>query len=217
MNECKYCEKEIKRGDKVAIIHKDCFNKIADLEAKLAVAKKTIEVQRKTNDALMDENLDFRNDITDVAIEQAKRMAEDWEFGYKEEIKELKQQLAEKEKEIDELKQRLKDTIKIYSDDFVEKDKELKELRFKARNIFPLVENLEDKVNQDKISFCIEKLSELKKWCQEHSYYVEECCGDVESEYYEEYVYQYINIAELCEEIDNQIEELKNGSEQNDK
>jgi len=60
--------------------------------------------------------------------------------------------LAEKDKEIEELKQRLKDTIKIYSDEFVEKDKELKELRYKVK-----------KNNQDKIEFAIAELEKVKE------------------------------------------------------
>ena len=72
---------------------------VADLEAKLAEAQKTIEIQRMSNDALIDENLDYRYDITDSAYEQAKYMAESWEEDYQQEIAELKQQLAEKEKE----------------------------------------------------------------------------------------------------------------------
>ena len=36
-------------------------------------------------------------------------------------------------------------------------------MRFQARNIFPLVENLEDKVNQDKISFAVEQFEKLKE------------------------------------------------------
>lgn len=106
-------------------------------------------------------------------------------------LADLEAKLAEKEKEVEELKQRLKDTIKIYSDNFVEKDKELKELRFQARNIFPLVENLEDKVNQDKISFAVEQLEKVKEEF--------DCCysGDTYSPY------------QIADKIDNQIAELK--------
>ena len=43
MSKCKYCEKEIKSGDKVEITHKDCFNTIADIEAKLTEKDKEIE------------------------------------------------------------------------------------------------------------------------------------------------------------------------------
>lgn len=106
----------------------------------------------------------------------------------------LNQQLEEKEKEIEKLKQRLKDTIKIYSDDFVEKDKELKELRFQARNIFPLVENLEDKVNKDKISFAVEKLEKVRSFA--YNTFKEFGCFDE---------------TDLEHILDNQIEELKKG------
>lgn len=71
--------------------------KIADLEAKLAEAQKTIEIQKMSNDALQEENLDYRYDITDTAYEQAKEMASNWESQYQEEIKELKAKLAEYE------------------------------------------------------------------------------------------------------------------------
>lgn len=74
---------------------------IADLETKLAEAQKTIEIQKMSNNALQEENLDYRYDITDTAYEQAKYMAESWEEDYQQEITELEQQLAEKDKEID--------------------------------------------------------------------------------------------------------------------
>ena len=99
--------------------------------------------------------------------------------------REFEKKLAEKDKEIEVLNQRLKDTIKIYSDDFVEKDKELKELRFQARNIFPLVENLEDKLNQDKISFVISELEKVRKYVDGRTY--------------------------LAQYIDNKIKTLKEG------
>jgi hypothetical protein len=153
---CEDCNiKQIQEND-----NKD--KKIADLEAKLAEkeerinwlveaefdrkwAKKYVEMRRKEDPMLC---LPDSDEVYEKYFE-------------------LKQQLAEKDETIKELKQRLKDTIKIYSDDFVEKDKELKELRFKARNIFPLVENLEEKVNQDKISFAVEQLRRVKKLCKE--------------------------------------------------
>ena len=52
-----------------------------------------------------------------------------------------------------------------------------------------------------------DRWQELKEWCKENCYYVEECCGDVESEDYEEYVYRYINIAQLFEKL----QELEQG------
>lgn len=77
---------------------------ISELEAKLAEAQKIIEIQKMSNDALIDENLDYRYDITDTAYEEAKYMAKSWEEDYQQEIKELKQQLGEKEEEIEKLK-----------------------------------------------------------------------------------------------------------------
>lgn len=151
---CKRCGKELVSGGYLSQVDhnliciycdnkeqpKELIKQIADLEAKLAEKRQDcVALDKAWNN--LNNQLSIKND----------------------EINELKQQLAEKEKEIEELKQRLKDTIKIYSDDFVEKDKELKELRFQARNIFPLVENLEDKVNKDKISFCIEQLEKVKE------------------------------------------------------
>lgn len=76
----------------------DCLNgketKIKDLETKLAQAQKTIEIFKTLNEALMEENLDYSYDITDTAYEYAQGMAEDWEQGYKDEILELKSELA---------------------------------------------------------------------------------------------------------------------------
>ena len=145
---------------------------ITDLEAKLAESKEScilLEGLRKSE-----------AEKKDIAMKR---------------VVELKQQLAEKEKEIEELKQRLKDTIKIYSDDFVEKDKELKELRFQARNIFPLVENLEEKIYQDKISFAVEQLEKARSLLFDAPY-------EFDSE-------------EWCwieHQISNQIAELKKGN-----
>jgi len=46
-----------------------------------------------TNNALIDENLDYRYDITNSAYEQAKGMASNWESQYQEEIAILKKAL----------------------------------------------------------------------------------------------------------------------------
>lgn len=59
----------------------------------------------------------------------------------------------------------------------------------------------------EKCKQLIERWEELKDWCRQNCYYVEECCGDVESEYYEEYVYEYINIAQLLEKMKELEEE----------
>ena len=78
--------------------HKD--QQISDLETKLAEAQKTVEIQKMSNNALQEENLDYCYDITDTAYEQAKYMAESWEEDYQQEITELKQQLHDLPKNI---------------------------------------------------------------------------------------------------------------------
>lgn len=110
--------------------------------------------------------------------------------------------LRRKIKNIEELKQRLKDIIKIYSNDFVEKDKVLKELRFQARNILPLVENLEDKVNQDKIAFAVEQLEKVKKQLRQD---VNITVPISELKKLKDYL---ISVDDF---IDNQIKQLKEG------
>lgn len=78
--------------------HKD--QQISDLETKLAEAQKTIEIQKMSNNALQEENLDYRYDITDTAYEQAKYMTESWEEDYQQENQQLKQQLHDLPKKI---------------------------------------------------------------------------------------------------------------------
>lgn len=87
------------------------------------------------------------------------------------EIKDLKESLAEYKKDNEQLEDRLhtaeQETLHFQNKYFdmqqqlAEKNKEIEELRFQARNIFPLVENLEDKVNHDKISFAVDVLEEI--------------------------------------------------------
>ena len=100
--------------------HKD--QQISDLETKLAEAQKTIEIQKMSNNALQEENLDYRYDITDTAYEQAKYMTESWEEDYQQEITELKQQLHDLPKKIvEDISKELKSLYKnypiIYSED----------------------------------------------------------------------------------------------------
>lgn len=89
--------------------------------------------------------------------------------------------------------------IKQLKQQLVEKDKELKELRFQARNIFPLVENLEDKVNQDKISFCIDKLEKVRNNIKKVP------ITDYEPNEHFEKMYK----SDAIRQIDNQIKQLK--------
>lgn len=135
---------ELKKDTQKVYIHLvDDYAKrrIADLEAKLAQAQKTIEIQRMSNDALIDENLDYRYDITDNAYELAKEMSESWKEDYEQELVELKQQLAEKEKEYKSFKKIADENVNYF------KNRILEETR---------------SYNQDKISFAVEQLEKVK-------------------------------------------------------
>lgn len=62
------------------------------------IRNKELELLRKQNDLLQEENLDYRYDITDIACEKATEMAQGWEEQYKYEIAELKEKLKNKPK-----------------------------------------------------------------------------------------------------------------------
>lgn len=185
---------------------------IADLEAKLAEAQKTIEIQRMSNDALIDENLDYRYDITDSAYEQAKYMVESWEEDYQQEIAELKQELEEKDKAIENWQTMYQSVMqschngieedKRLREQFAEKEQELEEVKKSKTYIM----NFGDKVkevqviddNQDKISFAIEQLEKVK--------------ANVNKTDKNGYLIKFANLDErlkFYKEIDNQIKELK--------
>ena len=110
--------------------HKD--QQISDLETKLAEAQKTIEIQKMSNNALQEENLDYRYDITDTAYEQAKYMAESWEEDYQQENQQLKQQLHDLPKkiicEISEAIERLSWRKRIYTNWEFDKEQLYKDL-----------------------------------------------------------------------------------------
>ena len=131
---------------------------------------------------IMKEELEEKNGV-ERALSACNRQNDEFSDMIKKlvnEKEELKQQLAEKDKEIENNKKSMNIAIKFYSDEFVEKDKELKELRYKV-----------GKAHQDKISFAVEQLEKVK----EHNDNL--ICDD------EDY-YNYITAF-----IDNQIEELK--------
>ena len=82
-----------------------------------------------------------------------------------------------------------------YEKQLAEKDKEIEEFHFKERNIFPMVENLEEKVNQDKITFCVEQINKTVKLAKEILGY--------------EKVIDYFCRQRFEEEVEEQIKELK--------
>lgn len=74
---------------------------LKQLQDQLSQAQKTIEILKMSNDALREDNLDLSYDKVDSAYEYAKEMAINWESGYQEEIKELRNQLALTEKALE--------------------------------------------------------------------------------------------------------------------
>ena len=64
--------------------------------------KEQLEIFKKVNDALQQDNLDLSYDKVDMAYEYAKEMAENWDNDYQEEIRQLKQ--SQKQLAIEELK-----------------------------------------------------------------------------------------------------------------
>ena len=169
--------------------HKD--QQISDLETKLAEAQKTIEIQKMSNNALQEENLDYRYDITDTAYEQAKYMAESWEEDYQQEITELKHQLAEKEKEIESLKH-FKVTIGTM---------ETNQVDISSTTY----------IDQDKISFAVEQLEKVREFCEKE---LKECDKLLKTEFEDDFYIQSVMAREsMCFDfrrtIDNQIKQLK--------
>lgn len=137
--------------------------------------------------------------ISDLEVklaEKEKQVAdlEDYYSGYTEalvtETQELKQQLAEKEKE-------LKKSRNEYWEVFDKLDEKSHRCEIATLENIMFEEKLKQ-ANQDKISFCIEKLKEVKKLFEEkYSYDVEESDFAV--------VYE----DDIDEIIDNQIKQLK--------
>ena len=74
------------------------YTKAQDFIKNQKIRNKELELLRKQNDLLQEENLDYRYDITDIACERATEMARDWERQYQEEIAELKEKLKNKPK-----------------------------------------------------------------------------------------------------------------------
>ena len=151
----------------------ELLQKITDLEAKLAESENALEAKESVN-RMYKATLSLKDsDFSDLVRENTK----------------LKQQIAEKEKEIEEL-------------------------RFENRNILPLIKSLEEKVKEDKISFVVEQLEKVKS--VEQDYYdlidlrnriKEGSDGDVRL--YEEDAIILDHILDYIERINNQIKQLK--------
>lgn len=111
---------------------------------------------------------------------------------YIEKVKNLKQQLAEKDKELLEIKQRIAEKA----------SKEFQEMIYKRENH-----------NQDKISFAVEQLEKVKEKLLEELQNVTDLLDPLEYEDYHEFIGCGRGYKNSIEELDNQIEQLKKGDE----
>lgn len=124
------------------------LKRIAELESELATQKERLKIVLEDFNEMQEENNKLASQVA-VSEEEnetfRKALQGEIFINYKipMENERLKQQLAEKEKEIEEL-------------------------RLKERNIFPLLKNLEQKVDQDKTDFAIEQLEKVKQWCSKY-------------------------------------------------
>lgn len=152
--------------------------KIAELEAKLA------EMTEKYN-----------------ACQEARKL--EIEFNQQDKA-ELKQQLAEKEKEIGRLKL-LVDSF----DELKQYDKDADLILLNAKTCYMDGHELVVKTdNQDKISFCIEQLEKVKELAHNH---IKEIANDLSEEDDERLNQKHTihGLATAITDIDNQIKELK--------
>ena len=156
----------------------DKDRKIADLEAKLAESEEKKESYRLQNEQHHLQLLQFYSrlgveafgaDIHEKALETLMIM---------------KDQLAEKEKEIEELK-RIGE--KGHLNDLLEEERKEKKILIKAI----------EQADQDKISFALEQLEKVLKILEEKQFYKKEDTA------------YCVHPAQIAEYIDNQIEELK--------
>ena len=160
---CNKCAKVVVDGTKHKNEEDLCDQcKIADLEAKLAEKESEIKVGEFWHSAYQGKQLDYDKVYAEL------RQSYD-------ENEKLKQQLAEKEKLIENLRIDLKDWQDLEEklgtkydkvvEQLAEKDEQinmLEEHKFYADNIIQSYANKCKNHNQDKISFCIEKLKSIR-------------------------------------------------------
>ena len=148
--------------------------KIAELAKKLAESEEKVKVGEFWHSAYKGKQLEY-----DIIYEELRKAYDKNE--------ELKQQLAEKnaehelliddfEKETENLKKQIKqerdarkrfaEAVKELIQELAYKEQEIEDLRFMERNIFPLVEDLGEKVHQEKIDFAIKQLEFIKTQCE---------------------------------------------------
>ena len=195
MSKCWYCNNELTSGDspKHFGICNKCYdemfkssdtiissftNKISDLEAKLEESEK----QRQHLKDWLDNEI-----LTSVDNESYYATINE----YEEEVKKLKQQLDEKDKEIEQLKKfddLNRHFFALFRTAFKEPDK--------VDDLFNTLKTTQEKHNQDKISFAVEQLEKVKNYMITYE-------KDMFGANY------LMNSGYVLEFIDNQIKELK--------
>ncbi len=168
---------QLENGMSLCIIQK---SKIAELEAKIAELREQITICNEENSKSF--------------IKSVNAMRENAE---------LKQQLAEKEKEIE--------TLKFMMRNMEQASRNVPNaMAGQRKRIDELTKELKQH-NQDKISFAVEQLEKVKEFCEANC----EKCDDPDSEYSCKVIglddILYTGDMSLFEYIDNQIKQLKEG------
>ena len=193
------------------------LQRISDLEAKLAEKNKTID---EINKEFLSAIKDWKQlvEIEKTEKEQLKQQLAEWQDGTiickwtdaENKIKELEQQLAEKETRIAELEDKdwYEGTIKQLEEQnerllnkLAEKDKKQERTNKVVKQFQQRVKYFSEQ-DQDKISFCIEQLEKVKEEVDKRPVSVRNCgYGDFDE----------IILDDVYDVIDNQIASLKKG------
>ena len=163
-------------------------DKITDLEAKLA------ESERKNFELLTKLNLkEYAPAFCTLADRDCEALGQ---------IERLKQQLAEKDAEIRVVYSFRKQKCDNLQKALAEKERQVKKLNLEAQKYFEDA-YCNDFHNQDKISFCIEKIQEIKNSLRDKV-----CLMGNDTHCYLQNAIHWQDVVAI---IDNQIEELKKG------
>lgn len=197
-------------------------SQISDLEAKLAESeKKILELQEDSirdnqiyNEQLAECEKERDGNYENYSIcwkenEQLKQQLEENDAyklrielaGADETISQLKQQLAEKEKEIESLKASSDKNIDYLIEfaSLIENEKDCNRMLKALDRVKKGKKYIVDKEYQDKISFAVEQLEKVLKTLEEKQFYKKEDTA------------YCVHPAQIAEYIDNQIKQLKEG------
>lgn len=184
MSKCLVCNKELTTGDAYSTICNRCYNEIGFAEID---CRKFIDEEKVL---LYQENKELKYKITDLEAklaESEKRLVNCVDFNTwqktAKENNQLKQKLAEKEKEI----------------------KNLVLAHFESETNKPVLTTTQI-INQDKISFAVEQLEKVKELCKKKFAWWE-------NSEWEGNVYDKVDVAnayfDIEANIDNQIKQLR--------